>query len=84
MSDFITRHFERAKSDWVEMAASLRAEFANAGGLVGNRPGTKFILTWMRDLTAFEKEFGKLFRRGKVPSIGGSSPCRMNWARLSI
>lgn len=33
------------------------------------KPATKFILTWMRELKEFQREFGKLFGRQKRPPI---------------
>ena len=48
----------------------MQKEFAVPDNLfLTDRHASKFILTWMRDLRAFQKEFGALFGRKKQPPL---------------
>lgn len=46
-------------------AALLRESFED----LDSKPATKFILTWMAELTAYHREFGNIFGRVKRPPI---------------
>ena len=37
--------------------------------LLAERPASQLILSWMRELRSFQKQFGSLFGRRKPPSL---------------
>src|SRR5262245_17609542 len=65
----VSRHFAAAQQGWSKIAATLREEIQllDDTALLASRPITRFILTWMREVTAFQKQFGELFGRTKRP-----------------
>jgi hypothetical protein len=68
--DLLADQFKTASRDWSRIAEELRLAFALPDdALLAERPATKFILTWMRDLRAFQKRFGSLFGRKKQPPL---------------
>src|SRR6516165_10354341 len=68
--DLLTDQFKTAARDWSRIADELRVAFSLPDeALLAERPATKFILTWMRELRAFQKRFGSLFGRKKQPPL---------------
>lgn len=69
-TDLLTGHFHMAALEWSRIAEGLRAAFGVGDDqLLKERPASTFILTWMRDLRAFQKKFGSLFGRKKQPPL---------------
>lgn len=68
--DLLTDQFKTATCDWSRIADELRVAFDLPDeSLLVERPASKFILTWMRELRAFQKRFGSLFGRKKQPPL---------------
>src|SRR5262245_60383381 len=66
----LTDQFKTAAADWGRLAGELqKALDLPDASLLTERPASKFILTWMRELRAFQKRFGSLFRRKKQPPL---------------
>src|SRR5437868_6267569 len=66
-SKLITQYFASAANSWRGIRDELWRTFENSDQacLLRDRPATNFVLTWMRELKAFESTFGDLFSRGK-------------------
>jgi hypothetical protein len=56
---------------WHRIADELRKTFDSSddASFLADRQATKFILTWMREIKKFQKDFGILCKRMKRPSI---------------
>jgi hypothetical protein len=68
--DLLADQFKTAARDWSRIAEELPVAFNLPDeALLAERPATKFILTWMRELRAFQKRFGSLFGRKKQPPL---------------
>jgi hypothetical protein len=66
----LTNHFKTATSDWSRIADALQVAFTLPDDvLLAERPATTFILTWMREIRTFQKQFGLLFGRQKQPPL---------------
>jgi len=66
----LTNRFKTLTGDWCRIADALQTAFdLPDDSLLLERPATKFILTWMRELRAFQKNFGLLFGRQKQPPV---------------
>jgi hypothetical protein len=66
----VNDHFNAALGDWTRIGERMRTVCAVADNvLLIERPVSVFMLTWMRDLRAFQKQFGSLFGRKKQPPL---------------
>jgi hypothetical protein len=66
----LTDQFKAATGSWSKIADQLRTALDLPDeALRSERPATKFILTWMRELRVFQKRFGSLFGRKKQPPL---------------
>jgi hypothetical protein len=65
----LNQHFAATQDAWVRIAAALKESVAALSNeaFLRERPATRFILAWMKRLTQFQTEFGKLFGRIKRP-----------------
>jgi hypothetical protein len=65
----LNQHFATSVDVWVQIADTLKRHFAGLKdeAFLAERPATKFILGWMRQLGEFQAKFGKLFGRVKRP-----------------
>ena len=70
-STLISESLAQALSDYRSVTEHLHATFGEMSDdlFVESRIATKFILSWMRDLRQFHRDFGNLFNRVKRPSI---------------
>jgi hypothetical protein len=63
-------HFKAGSGEWCRIADELQDAFALPDdSLLTEQPASKFILTWMRELRAFQRKFGALFGRIKQPPL---------------
>ncbi len=70
MVQLLTGHFDTAADEWSRIAEELRLALKLPDDvLLIDRPASKFILTWMRDLRAFQAQFGSMFGRKKQPPL---------------
>jgi hypothetical protein len=67
----LTQYFQGAAATWRCIAGELCTAFANLNDVSfeRERPATKFILTWMRELKRYQDNFGALIKRRKRPSV---------------
>jgi hypothetical protein len=65
----LNQHFAATQDAWVRIAGALKENLAclSDEAFIKERPATKFILAWMRQLGDFQTKFGKLFGRVKRP-----------------
>ena len=70
-STLISDFFKQALSEYRSVTEHLQAAFddMNDEQFVESHIATKFILSWMRDLKHFHRDFGNLFNRRKRPPI---------------
>lgn len=68
----LSAHYQATMACWRRIAEKLKDDIARLddNAFLAERPATKFILTWMRELSRFQSEFGQLFGRRKRPSAG--------------
>ncbi len=68
--ELLNQHFAATYEAWVPIVDTLKADIAGLtdDAFLTERPATKFILTWMRNIGEFQTKFGKLFGRKKRPS----------------
>jgi hypothetical protein len=67
----LTAYFQEAGHTWHRIADELRTTFANMDDLsfAREKPATRFILVWMRELKRYHSNFGSLFKRQKRPPV---------------
>jgi hypothetical protein len=65
----LKQHFATTYDAWVRIADTFKGNIARLkeDSFLAERPATKFILAWMRELGEFQTQFGKLFGRIKRP-----------------
>src|SRR4051812_28510304 len=70
-AQLLTQYYQDTLARWQSIQGELRKSFAGMDDAAFERdkPATKFILTWMRDLKGLHDNFGKLIRRQKRPPI---------------
>jgi hypothetical protein len=66
----LTQHYSSAHDEWVRIADTLKGHFASLkdDAFLAERPATRFILAWMKQLGQFQTKFGNLFGRKKRPA----------------
>jgi hypothetical protein len=67
----LTQYFQGAVETWRHIADELRTTLANSDDVSfeRERPATKFILIWMRELKRYQDNFGALIKRRKRPPV---------------
>lgn len=67
VSDTLTKSLDGFRAAASGLATAFRS--LNNEQVLDSRIATKFILSWMRDLTYYHKQFGELINRSKRPPI---------------
>jgi hypothetical protein len=68
-TQLLNQHFSASYDGWTRIIEALKGQFAGLkdDAFIAERPATKFILAWMKQLGEFQTKFGHLFGRKKRP-----------------